>query len=248
MRGTVCRRIRRRIAELGLSDIADYAAYLETHPEEWERLDAFCRIPISRFWRDRGVFETLAGHCLPDLAARIMDTEGAAPLKVWSAGCASGEEVYTLSILWKMRLAARFPDIAFSVVGTDVDPTMIDRAERACYQSSSLKEVPRDCREAAFRRHDDEFCVTADYRQDVAFRRQDIRREMPAGPFHLILCRNVIFTYFAPALQEELLPKLVEHLAAGGYLVIGAHERLPAGTAGLTPWGSGVPIYRKPEA
>ncbi len=99
VRGQVCKRLRRRMAELGLRDLADYRALLETHPEEWTRLDGLCRISISRFYRDQGVWRTLEREILPRLADRAR-ARGETRLRIWSAGCASGEEPYTLALLF----------------------------------------------------------------------------------------------------------------------------------------------------
>ncbi len=93
MRGTVCKRVARRIRALGLADVAAYCAVLEADTSEWRRLDAMCRIPISRFWRDRDVFDSLARDVFPLLAAAAVE-RGDALVRVWSAGCASGEEPY----------------------------------------------------------------------------------------------------------------------------------------------------------
>src|SRR5438477_9810042 len=99
VRRQVCRRIERRSRELGLTDLAAYRDYLERRPDEWARLDALCRVTISRFYRDRETFAALEQEVLPALA------RGGAEIEVWSAGCASGEEPYTLALLWKLELA-----------------------------------------------------------------------------------------------------------------------------------------------
>jgi len=110
VRRTVCKRIGRRMRELGLSDIAAYGQLLEHSPEELARLDAFCRIPISRFYRDRAVFDALGRTLLPDLAKRA-GTRGDREVRCWSAGCASGEEVYTLRLLWDLAPQPSHPDM-----------------------------------------------------------------------------------------------------------------------------------------
>jgi chemotaxis protein methyltransferase CheR len=107
VRRQVCRRISRRLAELGLADAAAYRAYLEAQPQEWAVLGGLCRVTISRFWRDQAVFEVLCDTVLPALGA---------PVSAWSAGCASGEEPYSLV------LAADQAGIAIRILGTDVDP------------------------------------------------------------------------------------------------------------------------------
>ena len=101
VRGQVCKRIQRRLRDLALPDMAAYRAYLTNHPEEWRVLDEYCRITISRFYRDRAVFDYLQQTLLPKLAQQAMD-QGDPTLRCWSAGCASGEEAYTLKILWEL--------------------------------------------------------------------------------------------------------------------------------------------------
>src|SRR5262245_46489236 len=98
VRGQVCKRIARRTAELGLGPIAASRPYLEAHPEEWSFVEGLCRVTISRFFRDRGVFDRLRLEILPELA--VARSEGA--VRAWSAGCASGEEPYTLAIVWQL--------------------------------------------------------------------------------------------------------------------------------------------------
>ena len=120
------------------------------------------------------------------------------------------------------------------------------RARAACYPASSLKRLPRAWREAAFERRNDGYCLHAAYRHGVEFLRQDIRNEMPEGPFDLILCRNLVFTYFDEAAQRDALRRLLERLCPGGALVIGSHETLPHGS-GLASWPGAerLPILRR---
>ena len=144
VRGQVCKRVRRRMAELGLRDLADYRALLETHPEEWTRLDGLCRISISRFYRDQGVWRTLECGILPDLTERAR-ARGEGRLRIWSAGCASGEEPYTLALLFAFgaALGACRPQI----LTTDADPHLLERARALSVRSgriphSSVRHTP----------------------------------------------------------------------------------------------------------
>ncbi len=146
VRGTVCKRLRRRLRELGLDDLDAYAAYLAVRPEEWARLDAVCRIPISRFYRDREVFQTLRTQVLPQLAQRVAD-EGEQEVRAWSAGCASGEEPYSLRIVWAKTVQRRVQGVRLVITATDSEPTMLERAERACHSAGSLKDLPQQWRE-----------------------------------------------------------------------------------------------------
>jgi chemotaxis protein methyltransferase CheR len=225
--GQVCKRIARRIAGLGLPGLDAYRTHLLSHPEEWGVLDALCRIHISRFYRDRGVFDALRDRILPDLAAQAVRNSRPA-LRVWSAGCAAGEEPYTLALVWHLALQTQFPALRFEVVATDVDPDTIERARAARYRHSSLKELPAGWLEASFQRDGDLHRLRDELRAVVEFRCQDIRAQMPEGPFDLILCRNSVFTYFADRVQEQLTAGLVGRLVPGGWLVVGSHERVPA--------------------
>lgn len=244
VRRTVCKRLRRRLRELSLDDLAAYRGFLEGHSEEWARLDAACRIPISRFYRDRGVFDSIAGRVLPALASDAV-ARGVPELRCWSAGCASGEEVYTLRIIWDLAILPDHPGLRFTILGTDAEPQMLARAEAARYPAGALKDLAPAWRAAAFARDGEVLCLKSAFRRDVAFREQDIRRRQPAGPFDLILCRNLAFTYFAPDLQVAVLRQILARLAPGGYLAIGAHERLPEVVGGLDQIAPQLPIYRK---
>lgn len=131
--GQVCKRVRHRLQELALADVAAYRAYLEFYPAEWEVLDGMCHITISRFYRDKGVFDFLARQVLPEIVRMALE-RGEKTLRCWSAGCASGEDPYTLALLWQLHLKPRFPDLAMRIVATDADAAMFKRAELACYR------------------------------------------------------------------------------------------------------------------
>jgi len=238
VRRQVCKRLRRRMSELGLADLAAYRTRLEADPGEWRVLDESCHITISRFFRDRAVFEMLRRRVLPAVASRAR-REGR-DARIWSAGCASGEEPCTLKILWDLEVAQSCPDVSLLLVATDVDAAMLARAREACFEATSLHELPPDLIEQAFDRAGSRFCVKPRHRQGIDFRNQDLRFEAPEPLFDLILCRYVAFTYFAPPLQERVLVRILDHLLPNGYLVIGTHERLPIKETALIPM-PGIP-------
>lgn len=219
-RRQVCRRIGRRLAELGL-DAACYRAYLEAHPEEWPVLDRLCRVTISRFYRDRGVWAVL---------------EELAPEAVWSAGCASGEEAYTAALVWP---GAR-------ILATDSDRALLARAREACYTASSLKELPEELRRVGF----DGRCVRAEVKRRVTVAEHDVREAPPDGPFDVVLCRNLVFTYFDEELQRDIAGRLLAALRPGGLLVVGAHERERALASQrdlrIASISSHLPIFERP--
>jgi chemotaxis protein methyltransferase CheR len=225
VRRQVCRRISRRIAELGLTNADAYRGYLAGHEQEWDVLAGLCRVTISQFWRDRAVFEALRDVVLPELGPRV---------SAWSAGCASGEEPYSLV------LAADEAGVEIHVVATDVDPVLLDRARRARYSESSLRDLPAALRARAF----DGNHLQPEYRERVDLLRQDVRDSAPSGPFDLVLCRNMVFTYFADDLQREVGGRLARLLVADGALVVGTHEALPEGLDGFEPWPEAGSVYR----
>src|SRR5574341_1404341 len=101
VRRQVCKRLDRRLRELGLSGLPEYRSYLEAYPSEWAGLDRLCWISISRFYRDKAVFQCLEREVLPQLAERA-SAGGEGEFRCWSVGCAAGEEAYTMAILWKL--------------------------------------------------------------------------------------------------------------------------------------------------
>jgi chemotaxis protein methyltransferase CheR len=244
VRRLVGKRLNRRLVELGLADLDAYRALLLREPGEWKRLEAMCRIPISRFYRDRRVFDSIGRRLLP-VAAKSAFGRGDNAVRCWSAGCASGEEPYTLALLWRFVVAVDWPPLGFSVVATDIEEMMLRRAAAACYAGSSLKDVPPEWIARAFARSGALLCLLPEFRREVRFVLQDIRTSMPDGPFDLILCRNLVFTYFDDALQRRLLNQMTERLVPRGFLVLGAHETLPAEGTGLTAVLHGLPIYRQ---
>jgi chemotaxis protein methyltransferase CheR len=117
------------------------------------------------------------------------------------------------------------------------------RARRGCYPPSSLRGLPTAWR-TAFEARDDEWCLQSKYREGVSFTEQDIREGSADGPFDLILCRNLVFTYFTPALQIDIGRRLARALVPGGFLLLGGHESLPEALPMLQaacPW-----LYRRP--
>lgn len=246
VRGQVCKRIRRRMGELGLASAADYRRHLGADPAEWDVLDGLCRITISTFFRDRAVWERLRNEILPG-AARLALRRGDAALACWSAGCASGEEPYGIAIVFRLAIAPAFPGLGLSVVATDAEGAVLERARRACFGPGALRALPPDWIPLAFEPREGALCLRPEFREGVRLRREDIRRAMPGGPFHLVLCRNLAFTYFEDGLQKRVLERIAARIVPGGALVIGAHESLPPGGA-FVPAGSPLPIFFRTDA
>jgi chemotaxis protein methyltransferase CheR len=243
VRGQVCKRLKRRMVDLGLDGFPAYRRRLEADPTEWRTFDACCHITISRFFRDRGVFDVVRRFILPEIAVRSQQ-EGR-DAGIWSAGCASGEEPYTLKIIWDLEVMPLHPGASLSITATDIDETMLARAREGCFKPASLRELPPELARCAFDAVDHCLRVRPQHREGIDFVYQDLRRQAPTALFDLALCRYLAFTYFAAPLQHQVMGRILERLRPGGYLVIGTHERLPVDVPTLVPISEAGQTFRK---
>jgi chemotaxis protein methyltransferase CheR len=240
----VCKRIARRRAELGTPDLTSYRRRLERDPAEWELFRRMCIVTISRFYRDREVWAALREDVLPALAERALRAGGDPEVRCWSAGCASGEEPYTLALVWRLDVGVRYPAVRLRVLGTELDERLLARARVGEYRPSSVKELPPGWVERAFEPRRGAVRLRRELRDDVELRQGDLRAAVPEGPFDLISCRNVVFTYFDEGSQRATLARLLGVLSDGGALVVGKGESIPAAQA-LAPWHAEVGIVRR---
>lgn len=241
----VCRRIARRMAELRQCDMEGYRHHLETHPEEWQLLDELCRVTISRFRRDQEAFDVLERDVIPALAEQVFK-RGEDVLRVWSIGCGAGEEPFTLGLLWHLALKERFPGLRFEVLATDAEHGLLERAQAAVYPGNSLWELPAPWRQQAFVEEGESFRLNPEYRDGIRFQLHDVRTPPPPGPFDLVLCRNLVCTYFSAELQRETLIAVGRVMQQGGALVIGIHEDLPSSVIHIyEPWDEARKIFRR---
>lgn len=244
VRKQVCKRIQRRMGALSCPGVQAYQGYLEAHPEEWPQLDTLCRITITRFYRDRQVFRTLMDEVLPALARAALQRH-ATRLRIWCAGCASGEEPFSLAMGWRIALAERFPGLGVDILATDADPELLSRADRACYDWSAVKNLPPHWLSGAFDRRDEGYCLRPAYREAVRFRLHDLRVPLEEGDFDLVCCRNLAFTYFDQELQQGVAGALHDRLVPGGVLLLGVHEFLPEGGPPFQVISQRLGLYRK---
>jgi chemotaxis protein methyltransferase CheR len=176
------------------------------------------------------MWQRLRDEVLPALAQAALDA-GEDTLRCWSIGCASGEEPYTLSIIWALTLAQRYPALRLRVLATDLGDAVLARARDARYSGATLSELPEPLRARAIQRDGALFQLRDERRAPVELRRSDLRRELPDEMFRLLLCRNNVFTYFDEAEQRRTLERLSTRLVPGGAFVLGRGESLPAGAA-----------------
>ncbi len=244
VRKQVYKRIDRRMKELAVPGPSEYRAYLERHPQEWRTLDTFCRISLSRFHRDRAVFQFLQREVLPKLATLVQDRHET-DLRCWSIGCAAGEEPYTLALLWKLVVAAQFPAIRIRILATDSEAYALARARAALYPGSALRDLPEPFRFEAFEARGHTLRLKPEYREGVLFAADDIRQTGVRGAFHFILCRNLALTYFDEDLQRETLATIYNRLLPNAAVVIGSTEAMPSDSEVWETWSEQFRVYRR---
>ena len=216
------RRIEHRLVELGLASLEEYSQKIKENPQEKNHLSKILTVTISRFFRDKELFNTLETSLFPALLKK-----NPRELKIWSIGCASGEEPYSLCLLWKARFEKDWPESHFSVLATEIDESLLERAREGRYKKSSLRDIPRDILGKYFKAEGDVFLLDKRAGEGVEFQTHDIHREEPFSGVDLVFCRNLAFTYFSKEIQVEILKKIFMCLKEAGYLVIGNDESIP---------------------
>lgn len=239
-------RVLERAAELGLAGLEDYLAHLRRHPGEAAALPDAMRVTVSRFFRERECWRTLAERHLPVLVRPL--PEGRA-LRAWSAGCCGGEEPYTLALLWREWVESRFPGRTLEVTATDIDAASLERADAATYAASSLREVPPEVRARWFRPCGPGWRLEPEAREPVRFLRHNLAAEEPPGLFDLVLCRYLVFTYYRGERRLQAARRLASALLPGGLLFIGRKEGLgPREREHFEPLAANCGIYRVTRA
>ncbi len=219
---TILRRIGRRMAATHNANIHDYADYLRTHPDEVHELVRAFLIKVTGFFRDPEAFDFLRSTIIPSLIERGR-TNGRI-LRVWSAGCATGEEAYSLGLLFADQLGPEFPEWSVKIFATDVAEDAIAFARRGLYPENVLNDLPDDFRERFFERVDHGYRISKVLRQAVIFGQQDISRGVPFPRIDLITCRNLLI-YLKPELQGLVLDQFAYSLhQSRGFLFLGKAE------------------------
>ena len=218
------RRIAVRMRARGVNTYAEYARVLDSDQTEYDRLLDALTINVTKLFRNWETYTVLRERVIPALAA-LPDPV----IDVWSAGCSSGEEPYSLAALFhehfERKGVAAMAERRVRVLGSDIDARSLQAAERGTFEESDFSETPRDLRQRYFA-PDAPFTIVPEVRRMVRFERRDRLADVPPpGPLHLICCRNVLI-YFDRETQERLFQKFRDALAPTGYLVLGKVETL----------------------
>ncbi|MBW2330119.1 MAG: protein-glutamate O-methyltransferase CheR [Deltaproteobacteria bacterium] len=241
VRKGVRKRICRHMKELGCRTMQAYFSALDQDRDARRHCERLMTVSISRFFRDRGLWQTLENEILPTLIK-----ENRRRVKVWSAGCACGEEVYSLKILWR-TLSRRFQGLPeLKIWATDMNPVYLNKARAGIYPRSSLKEVPEAFRALYFRpgAKGQTYAVAEGLKKGIEWRVHNLLFDPPETGFQLVFLRNSLLTYYEDDLKGPAFRKVVDSLHQGGFLVIGTHEKLPSGVRGLLPLPHTPYIFR----
>jgi chemotaxis methyl-accepting protein methylase len=242
VRKGVKKRIQRHMQRLGCRDIAAYLNLLENQTDCRHECELLMSVSISRFFRDRHLWQMLENRWLPDIITR-----NPLQIDVWSAGCACGEEVYSFKIIWQ-RLKTRFNSLpSLDILATDRHPQYIKKARSGIYNRSSLREVAADERSRFFEscKGSKQFCMKKGLKSGIRWEICELRTESPGSIFQIIFLRNNILTYCRQEDQIRALKSILNCLAPGGLLIIGCHETLPWASTGLSPLAECPYAYQK---
>ncbi len=222
---TIQRRVRGRMSAAARPTLAEYAAFVESDPDEYARLLNSLLIKVTEFFRDQRLFDYLRDHVLPELIAEAR-REGR-ELRIWSAGCSTGEEAYSLAIAVAEALGEDLPWPDIRIFATDIDRQAIGFARRGIYPAPSLKGLPAGERDRYFVRSEGGYEVAKRLRALMVFGQHDLAERAPFPRIDLLLCRNVLI-YFSLPMQKIALETFAFSLRPGGRLALGTSESVMA--------------------
>jgi len=245
-RGTLTRRLERRLRATGVKTYLDYIEFLDAHPEEYQRLADDLTIKVSGFFRSPYTFQQVTRLVLPELMSFKRNQEGRR-LKFWSIACARGEEPYSIAILLADFLGNRQQDFNISIYATDISRQALQEAQAGIYSSKDIESLTPTVLENYFTRYDKGYVVNSNIKQMVSFSYFDLTSTIrqPFMDMDCIFCCNVLI-YLQRQLQERVLGMLYDSLAAPGYLVLGEVETLTNNLNGkLECLDTRAKIYKK---
>lgn len=237
------RRINVRIRATRVHTYLDYMAVLKKDPLEYDRLLDTLTINVTNFFRDRSTYRVIEDKVIPELILS-KKRKGKRIIRVWSAACASGEEPYSMAILFHKILGKKIKDNLISIYATDIDKKVMEKAKKGEYEAGTLAKVDEKILKRYFNRNR-KYNLKEEIKQMVKFKLHDLISDRPLAYLDIILCRNVLI-YFSRDLQLRLFDEFYKALNQGGYLILGKTESLAGESAGLfRPVSIRERIYRK---
>ncbi|MEB3357124.1 MAG: CheR family methyltransferase [Synechococcales bacterium] len=221
-RSSLQRRMRRRMQFRQIDTFGDYLDYLEVHPDEFEPLFNTILINVTSFFRDSDAWDYFQSQTLPSLLERKGETD---PIRIWVAGCASGEEAYTVAIVFCEALGVEAFRRRVKIYATDVDEEALVQARQATYEAKSLANVPETWCDRYFDKSSNHHTFRSDLRRSIIFGRHDLVQDAPISKLDLLTCRNTLM-YFNSETQSRILARLHFALDDTGVLFLGKAEML----------------------
>lgn len=228
---SLARRLRKRMEAVGVPGFAAYQDHLEVHPDEFAILFNVILINVTGFFRDPAAWEAVRTTALPQIvAAKVVD----GTIRAWSAGCASGEEAYTIAMVLAEELGPDQFRERVKIYATDVDEDALNTARQAAYQERHVEGVPPELLTKYFEHLDGLYYVRKDLRRQVIFGRHDLINDAPISRIDLLTCRNTLM-YLNAETQARVLARLHFALNDGGFLLLGRAETLMAHGQSFVP-------------
>ena len=240
-RGTLSRRIERRMLDRRCNTKAEYVALLERDPKETDVLISSMLIKVTGFFRDTEMWEILSSRLIPQMLAEKRPGED---IRVWCAGCATGEEAFSVAVLLAEAMGPAFQNQDVKIFGTDLDEKAVAFARRGFYSSEQVKSVSPGMRKAWFVELPEGWTVRKELRRSVVFGVNNLVSDAPISRLDLLLCRNV-FIYLDGQLQRRVLTRFHYALRRHGVLVLGKSELIPFASKIFEPLNTRWRIYRK---
>ncbi len=238
---TMLRRVQRRMQVVGAANGADYLAQLREKPNETELLFRDLLINVTAFFRDSEAFDILRREIIPQLIAN----KGAADtVRIWTPGCSSGEEAYSIAILFAEALAGARARPSVQIFATDIDEPMLHKARTARYPHGSVKDVPLELLDRYFFAQDDDFALTQPIRDMVRISNHNLIKDPPFSRVDMVVCRNLLI-YLNAELQQRLIPVFHYALRPDGWLFLGSAENIGGRSDLFTAVDQGSRIYRR---
>lgn len=235
------RRISKRMQRVGIGSYRGYIDYLKVHPEEFTSLFNTILINFTSFFRDRSVWDYLTNKLVPEIVASKVLNE---PIRVWSAGCASGEEAYTLAIILAEALGVEQFRERVKIYATDIDEEALNQSLQADYMNRMVTGISSTLLEKYFERTANAYIFRKDLRCSLIFSRHNLIKDAPISQIDILTCRNVLM-YLKPETQKRILSYLYKAVQNSGFLLLGQAESVRENTHTFTPVDLKLRIYEK---
>lgn len=243
-RTSLARRVRRRMSQVDIESYSEYIDHLQVNAEEFNALFNTILINVTSFFRDPEAWEFLRSDLVPGLLAERSPED---QVRIWSAGCSSGEEAYTLAMVFAEAIGADRFRQRVKIYATDVDEDALAQARRAAYPESALENVPPEMVHEYFERQGSQYIFRKDLRRSVIVGRNDLVQDAPISRIDLLVCRNTLM-YFNAETQAKILGRLHFALAPRGLLFLGKAEMLLSHTRIFDPVDLKRRVFRKNTA